>query len=172
MQMRAWRSAARVASMALVAALGGCAIFRELGVGGDEAQWVERSYRGVNSSAVLQLVQTVVEDRYPPRTLDASEGTFETGWLYGAYADTTHQALRQRVVVETDGHGDVVTLRLRVQQETSPSAGRSASREADDWESTTDDPFEAKRLLTKLQVLMRDIAETVDPAAPGKTQGS
>ena len=116
---------------------------------------------------MLQLVQTVVEDRYPPQLLDASEGTFETGWVYGAYAELTHQTLRQRVVVETVGAGDVVTLRLRVQQETSPSAGRSASREADDWEPTDDDPFEAKRLLTKLQVLMRDIAESVDPATAG-----
>lgn len=165
---RRWASGARaLLSVALLALLPCCGIFRELGLGGDEAQWAERSWRGVNASSVLQLVQTVVEDRYPPQQLDASEGTFETGWVYGAYAELTHQALRQRVVVETVGAGDVVTLRMRVQQETSPSAGRSASREADDWEPTDDDPFEAKRLLTKLQVLMRDIAESVDPAPAG-----
>ncbi len=168
MQTMGRRSVVAVVAMgALLAWMPSCGLFRELGVGGDDAQWVERSWRNVNSSSVLQLVQTVVEDRYPPKSLDASAGTFESGWVYGAFADVTRQALRQRVLVETDGSGDIVTVRLRVQQETSPSAGRSADRDVDDWEPTDDDPFEAKRLLTKLQVLMRDVAETVDPKAAG-----
>ncbi|MBL8843693.1 MAG: hypothetical protein JNL90_19380, partial [Planctomycetes bacterium] len=48
---RRWASGARaLLSVALLALLPCCGIFRELGLGGDDAQWVERSWRGVNAS--------------------------------------------------------------------------------------------------------------------------
>ena len=141
----------------------GCGLFRELGVGGDDAQWVERRYRDISIVAALQLLQTAVQERYPPRRLDAHEGVFESGWVYGAYEPVRHQALRQRVFAEAERDADgALVLRLRVQQETSPSAGRSASRDVDDWELTEDAPDEAERLLTRAHVLLRDIAKPVE----------
>lgn len=141
----------------------GCGLFRELGVGGDEPLWVERRYRDITTSAALQLLQTAVQERYPPRRLDLNEGTFESGWVYGAYESLTHQALRQRILAETERASDgTLTLRLRVQQETSPSAGRVSSRDVDDWELAEDSPDEAERLLARAHVLLRDVAKPVE----------
>ncbi len=152
--------------MTLLLGLAGCGLFRELGIGGDDPQWAEQRYRGITSSSALQFVQIAVQDRYPPRELDTYNGRFESSWIYGKYDDRTHQALRQRVRVETASEGDSVLLRLRVQQETSPSAGRVASRESDDWELADDDLLEATKLLTKVGILMRDVAVLVEPTAP------
>ncbi|MBM4014937.1 MAG: hypothetical protein FJ293_08230 [Planctomycetes bacterium] len=156
-------AAAFVAFAALVLAVPGCALFRELGVGGDEPQWVERRYRDISIAAALQLVQTAVQERYPPRRLDAHAGVFESGWVYGAYEPVRRQALRQRIFAEAarDDAG-VLVLKLRVQQETSPSAGRGAAHEVDDWELSADAPDEAERLLTRVHVLLRDIATPVE----------
>lgn len=154
-----------VACALLVASLAvappGCGIFRELGLGGDDAKWSERRYTDVSVSAVLQLLQTVVEGRYPPQSIDMNEGTFESGWIYGAYSEVTHQALRQRVKAETDVEDGIVTVFLRVQQETSQAAGRMALRDVDDWEPTDDDEEEAHRLMTRLHILLRDVAKPV-----------
>jgi hypothetical protein len=146
----------------------GCGLFRELGVGGDEAQWAQRRYRDISSGAALDLLQTAVAERYPPSRLDKHAGVFESGWVYGAYEPVRHQALRQRILAEAarDESG-VLVLRLRVQQETSPSAGRNLSREVDDWELTADAPDEAMRLLTRAHVLLRDVATPVDAPAEG-----
>ena len=150
-----------VVAATLAVALPGCGIFRELGLGGDDAKWVERKYSDVSVSAVLQLLQTVVEGRYPPQSIDMNEGTFESGWIYGAYSEVTHQALRQRVLAETDADDGIVTIFLRVKQETSQAAGRMALRDVDDWEATDDDEDEAYRLMTRLHVLLRDVAKPV-----------
>ena len=144
-------------------AVEGCGLLRELGVAGDEPLWVERRYTEVGTTAVLQLLQTAVQGRYPPQLLDLNEGTFTTGWVYGAYATVSHQALRQRLLAETAVENAVLTVRVRVQQETSPSAGRSASRTVDDWELTEDDPIEAERLMARLHVLLREIGKPVVP---------
>jgi hypothetical protein len=160
-----------VAIVAVAAALAvaptGCGIFRELGLGGDDAKWAEKKYTDVSVAAVLQLLQTVVEGRYPPQSIDMNEGTFESGWIYGAYSEVTHQALRQRVLAETDVEDGIVTIFLRVKQETSQSAGRMALRDADDWEPADDDEFEAHRLLTRLHVLLRDVAKPVETPPAG-----
>jgi hypothetical protein len=151
----------------LAAVLGGCGLFRELGVGGDDPKWVERRYRGVSSGPVLKLAETAFRDRYPPNEVDPARGTLASGWVYGKWADTTHQALRARILIETQGEEDVLVVRLRVQQETSQSAGRGGDRDVDDWEPADDDPVEAKRLLMRLHVLLRDVATPVieDPGA-------
>lgn len=159
MRSRLVACALLVASLAVAPT--GCSIFRELGLGGDDAKWAERKYTDVSVSAVLQLLQTVVEGRYPPQSIDMNEGTFESGWIYGAYSEVTHQALRQRVLAETEAEEGVVTVFLRVQQETSQAAGRMALRDVDDWEPTDDDEFEAHRLMTRLHVLLRDVAKPV-----------
>lgn len=150
---------------AAVLLLAACGVFRELGLGGDEPQWQERRYTGIGPGHVLQLAQTVVEDRYPPRALDAAAGTFATDWVYGAWAEVTHQALRQRVLVESEGEGAAVVVRLRVQQETSQGAGRLGGAEVDDWEPTEDDPLEARRLLTRLHVLLTRVEGVVEAKA-------
>ena len=139
--------------------LPGCGIFRELGLGGDDPRWVERSYRAVTTSAVVRIAQTVLRDRYPIDDVDLEEGSVTTGWIYGSYAETTHQALRQRAMVETEVDDAVVTVRLRVQQETSESGGRMADASIDDWEPHDDDVVEARRLLMKLHVVLQGVAE-------------
>jgi hypothetical protein len=157
------------AGAVLVAALlPGCGIFRELGVGGDDPQWLERKYEGVSSSTVLQLAETVIRDRYPPGALDLYRGTLDTGWIYGRYAQVTHQALRQRVRVETEVDGKSVLVRLRVQQETSESAGRVVEDDPGDWEPCDDDAQEAKLLLTRLNILMKEIVDEAPEPAPKK----
>jgi len=168
MSPRLRRVAARVALVAsLAVAPSGCGLLRELGLGGDDAKWSERRYTDVSVAAVLQLLQTVVEGRYPPQSVNFNEGTFESGWIYGAYSEVTHQALRQRVLAETDVEDGVVTIFLRVKQETSQSAGRMALRDVDDWEPADDDEFEAQRLLTRLHVLLRDVAKPVETRKDG-----
>ena len=161
---------AGVVSLLLAAALAlpGCAFFREIGVGGDEPEWVERSYRGINPSSVMQLAQTALQDRYPMHQVDLYHGSLESSWIYGRYEERSRKAVRQRVLMETEIEGDVIKVKLRVQQESSESAGRSGEREVDDWKKTADDPMEAKRLLQRINVLMRDVAEpVVDPKAQG-----
>lgn len=161
---RNWSATLLVCAAALpfLAPLPSCTALRELGIGGDRADWVERRWKGVDRGAVLELLRTAVKDRYPTRDFDLNEGRFLSGWIYGAYSAVTHQGLRQRVIAETSSEGDVVTLRLRVQQETSESAGREGITDQDDWQATDDDTLEAKRLLTRLNVLLRDLAEPVD----------
>jgi len=168
-----FRALARVAATALAAAvlLPGCGLFREAGIGVGEARWVERRYRGVGPSTVLQLAQTALRDRYPPQVLDLYRGTLETGWVYGRISDVTRQALRQRVVVEAEADGDETVVRLRVRQETSESAGRIVSRDPDDWVITDDDPQEAKLLLARLHVLLRDVADPAAEADPKAAAG-
>ncbi len=148
----------------LATALVGCGLLRELGIGGDDPRWMERRYRGVSAATVVQLAQTAVQDRYPQREVDLYRGTLATHWSYGRYADTTHQALRERVLVETAAAGDALLVRLRVQQETSERAGRVPDANVDDWEPCDDDVQEARRMLMRLHVLLRDVAEpVVDP---------
>ncbi len=166
MRNRLFACVAIVASLAVAPT--GCGLFRELGLGGDDAKWAERKYTDVSVAAVLQLLQTVVEGRYPPQNVDLNEGTFESGWIYGAYSEVTHQALRQRVLAETEAEDGVVTIFLRVKQETSQAAGRMALRDVDDWEPAEDDEFEAHRLLTRLHVMLRDVAKPVEAPQEGK----
>jgi hypothetical protein len=154
-----------VASVLLVAlALPGCSalsgLFRYVGVGGDDPKWIEKRYKAVSSTTVLQLANAVVNDRYPPSELDLYHGRMETGWVYGRFSELKHQALRQRVIVETEDEPDqVLLIRLRVQQETSESAGRTGDRDVSDWEPFDDDTHEATRLVTKLNILMKEVAE-------------
>jgi hypothetical protein len=143
------------------AALPGCGLFRELGIAGDDPQWVERRYRGVNSATILKLSQNVLQTRYPSHDLDLYRGSLTTGWVYGRYADITHQALRQRVVVETEPETDDVLVRIRVQQETSPSAGRVVAHDPGDWEPYDDDASEANRLMMRLHFLLSEVGERV-----------
>jgi hypothetical protein len=159
-------------ALALGGALPGCALFRELGLGGDDPQWVERRYRGVSADTVLRLAETAVRDRYPLREVDLYRGQLETGWVYGLYSERTHQGLRQRVLVRAAADGEEMLVRLRVQQEVSESAGRMVSSDPGDWEPYDDDAQEAKRLLTKLHILLRDVAETPPDPAAGTSAGA
>ena len=162
------RAALRTLAMAaaVAVAIPGCGLFREIGVGGDDPQWVEKRYRSVNSATVLDLANSVVAGRFPPHEYDVYRGVLQTGWAYGRYAESSHQALRARVRVETEAEDDVVLVRLRVQQETSEKAGRVMNADPGDWEIYDDDVGEARRLLMKLHILLRDVAEPVaDPEA-------
>jgi hypothetical protein len=160
-----------VAAVALLGALPACGVlqpmFRELGVGGDDPKWVEWKYRGVSSTTALQLAQNAVQSRYPANEVDLHRGTLSSGWVYGRYADVTHQALRSRVRVEAEPEGDdLLLVRMRVQQETSETAGRYVSHDPGDWQPFEDDPTEAHRLMTKLHVLLSQLGERVQDPPP------
>lgn len=141
--------------------LPGCLLLRELGAGGDDPQWLERRYTDASPSDVLQIASSVLEPQYPPRQLDLYRGVLETGWVYGLWADHTHQPLRQRVCVEAHPDGGAILVRLRVQRESSPTAGRHSAGEQDEWEPYDDDPSEARRLLTRVHIVLQEIARPV-----------
>jgi hypothetical protein len=93
-------------------------------------------------------------------------GRYTSAWSYGRLADATHDALRQRVVVETAAEGDVLVVRLRVQQESSETASHVGDPRADDWQPYADDELQAQTSMTRLAILLRDLATPVaDPTA-------
>ena len=156
--------------VAIAATLPACgvlsAMFRELRVDIDDPQWVEWKYRGVSSASALQLAQNAVQTRYPAQELNLYEGWLRTGWVYGRYADVTHQAVRSRVIAEAKAEPDHVVVRMRVQQETSETAGRYVAHDPGDWIAYEDDPAEANRLMTKLHVLLSEVGERIQDPPP------
>ena len=113
------RALARCAlAISAALALAGCGLFQEAGVGGDDPHWQTVRYKGVNSAQVLTMAQTATSHEYPTQMIDALNGKFQTGWIYGTFDATRRQPLRQRVVVEATPEEGIVTCKLRVQQET------------------------------------------------------
>lgn len=132
----------------------------------DNAQWQTARFKGVSSTDVLRLAQTAVEHDYPPKRLDAYRGEFETGWIYGFFDDVRRNSLRQRIVVHTESQEGVLVVKLRAQQEMNDSAGRLADANDPGWEPTEDDPVKARTMMTKLCILLRDIAERLPDPKP------
>lgn len=149
------------------ALLGGCALFREIGAGGDDPLWQVAHYKGVHPGDVLRLAQTATEKEYPAQKFDSFQGDFETGWVYGFYDDLRRYPLRQRIIVHAESEGGVVAVRLRAKQERNETAGRLASAFDPGWEPTADDPVRAATMLQRLTILVKDVGEVV----PEKKEG-
>jgi hypothetical protein len=150
-----------------VASVPGCALFREIGIGGDDAKWQTAHVKGISPGDVLRLAQTAVQNDFPAARVDAFRGEFETGWVYGLFDDVRRAPLRQRIVIEAKPQDDVVLVRLRAQQEMNETAGRLASASDDGWEKFEDDPVRAQTLFTRLCILIKGIGEIV----PEKKEG-
>jgi hypothetical protein len=161
------RAVARCFAIALVA-LVGCALFREVGLGGDDAQWQVARFKGVSAGEVLRLAQTAVEREYPPQRLDPYRGEFETGWIYGFFDDVRRHPLRQRIVVEVRSDDGLLVVRLRAEQQVNETAGRLASAFDEGWEKFADDPVRAQTMMQRLCILLKDIAELVPEPKEGE----
>jgi hypothetical protein len=160
-----------IAAVALIVgavlSLAGCALFREVGLGGDDPHWQTARFKGVNSAQVLTMAQSATAHEYPAQKIDAYRGQFESGWIYGMFDPTRRQPLRQRVIVEAAPEDGIVVCRLRVQQEQNPASGSFQPKYDDTgWDKFDDDDRKAVLLMQRLLILMKDVAEIVpDPKA-------
>ena len=150
-----------------MASMPSCAIMRFVGIGGDEPCWESERYVGANGARVLELARSAFARNYPGGSIDLGSGRYASDWVFGLMADRSHEALRARVVVEVVPEGDNLLVRLRVQQEQSESAGRMVTHDPGDWQPFIDDPAQARLLMTKLRILMKELATTV----PAETSG-
>ncbi len=142
----------------LTASLGSCAIFRELGLGGDDPEWIENSYAGVSRSDVVHMLSSIVARNYSVKREDPYQGELESSWLYG-WDRLSHREMRERVLAEADREdsGEIV-VKLRVQREVSKKMGRFTKREDSDWKPFDDDVSQAKILMQHLRILITEVA--------------
>jgi len=160
------RAAGLVLAACVLVAAGACALFREIGVGGDDARWQTAHFKGISAGDVLRLAQTAIRREYPLQRVDSYHGDFESGWVYGLFDEIRRHPLRQRIVVEAKPEEGLVMVRLRAQQEVNETAGRLASGYDDGWEKFDDDPIKAQTMMERLCILLKEVGELVPETGP------
>ena len=148
----------------LAVAPSGCRLMREMGLGGDDPEWVERTYHAINRADMMRLTTTVVESHYSVRRQDPVTGELETNWRYGDYDRKTHYHVRERVLAEVlrGEEEDSILVRLRVQQQISDEPGRFLDKSSTKWKTHDDDVPQAELLLARLDALLYTGPEAED----------
>ena len=140
-----------------------CMVLRELGVGGDDPQWLKKTYKGVRRSDLIDLVQLVLaKHELKIGSVDEVEGEVESQWLYHLFEPMSHRDLRAKVIArvsEVDEMG--VEVKVRVKREVAKDIGRHLEPRLNEWTVFDDDVSHA-------QILMQDI----DIVAQGVIMGA
>lgn len=150
-----------------------CRVLRELGLGGDDPEWRSVTASGLTRKDVLGIAETEVSKEYKVQAVDDFSGLLETEWNYGQYSATTHQDVRQRVLVEVHSQGDgLVELRLRVQQEINHEPGRHIGEEHGEWGAHDDDLTRTAILIIRIRHVLDQIGGLEDADASSSESSS
>ncbi|MFO0980743.1 MAG: hypothetical protein U1E76_03170 [Planctomycetota bacterium] len=136
----------------LLLALAGCNVF------GYRPAWVASEYPDVRFDDAFDVVQEAIDRDYDLNRVERENGLIETKWSDSSLSTFERRSTRAKVHAEvTGGRGKPVDVKIRVERESSKVSSVFREHESDDdWESYPDDPDEAQRLTTRIQLVLHE----------------